>query len=105
MGATLNVADQKQAYTLTDRGTFLSQGKGLDLEVVFEGARPLLNIYHVYVVNPAKHAAAKAVPARAFNTFMVAPETQALIGEFKRAEFGQALFIPDAGKSVDSLGR
>jgi tungstate transport system substrate-binding protein len=104
MGATLNVADQKRAYTLTDRGTFLSLRANLELEIVFEGDRSLLNIYSVYVVNPKKHDKIKVVAAEAFVAFMVAPETQAVIGDFKKAEYGESLFIPDAGKSVDSLG-
>lgn len=104
MGATLNVADQKKGYTLTDRATYLALKKNLALEVVFEGAAPLLNIYHVYVVNPEKHAGVKAAQARAFVAFMVAPETQAVIAEFGKAEFGEPLFVPDAGKKVEDLG-
>jgi tungstate transport system substrate-binding protein len=105
MGATLNVADQKSAYTLTDRATYLALKKNLSLQVVFEGAAPLLNVYHVYIVNPAKHDGVKEAQARAFVAFMVAPATQAVIGDFKKAEYGQQLFIADAGKSEDSLGK
>ncbi len=108
MGATLNVADQKQAYTLTDRATYLAlkkgaSGKALGLENLFEKSAPLLNIYHVYTVNPAKHSGVKEVQARAFNAFMVAPATQAIIGEFKKAEYGEPLFIADAGKKESDL--
>jgi tungstate transport system substrate-binding protein len=106
MGATLNVANQKAAYTLTDRATYLSLKKNLGgLDIVFEGAKPLLNIYHVYIVNPAKHSGVKDAQARAFVDFMVAPATQKTIGDFKKAEFGQQLFIADAGKAEDSLGK
>lgn len=105
MGATLNVADQKRGYTLTDRATYLALKKNLGLEVVFEGAAPLLNIYHVYVVNPEKYTRVKAAQARAFVAFMVAPATQQVIGEFGRAEFGEPLFVPDAGKNVEDLGK
>jgi len=105
MGATLNVADQKSGYTLTDRATYLSLKKNLKLVVVFEGAKPLLNIYHVYLVSPTQHPAVKAAQGRAFVAFMVAPETQKLIAEFKKAEFGEALFIADAGKAEDSIGQ
>lgn len=105
MGATLNVADQKSAYTLTDRGTYLALKKNLDLEVLYEGAAPLLNIYHVYAVNPEKHSGVKRPAAEAFVAFMVSTEVQKLIDEFKKAEYGQSLFIADAGKSVDSLGK
>ncbi len=105
MGATLNVTDQKAAYTLTDRATYLALKKNLSLEIVFEGAKPLLNIYHVYVVNPAKHSGVKEAQARAFVAFMVSPETQQVIADFKKADYGQALFIADAGKSEDALGK
>lgn len=105
MGATLNVADQKKGYTLTDRATYLALKKNLALQVVFEGAAPLLNIYHVYVVNPEKHTKVKAVQARAFVAFMVAAETQQVIGEFGKTEFGEPLFVPDAGKKLEDLGK
>jgi len=105
MGATLNVADQRNAYTLTDRATYLALRQNLALEVVFEGSRPLLNIYHVYVVNPEKHPGVKVQQARAWAEFLVAEETQKIIGEFRAAEFGQPLFVPDAGKSLESLGQ
>jgi len=105
MGATLNVADQKQGYTLTDRATYLANRSKLKLEILVEGPAPLLNIYHVYIVNPAKFSAVKAEQARAFAAFMVSESTQKTIGEFKKAEYGQALFIPDAGKNVADLGK
>jgi tungstate transport system substrate-binding protein len=104
MGATLNIADQKDAYTLTDRGTYLSLKSELKLQVLFEGAKNLLNIYHVYEVNPEKHSGVKIDAAKAFVAFMVRPDVQQIIGNFKKAEYGRALFIPDAGKSMDSLG-
>jgi len=100
MGATLNVADQKRAYTLTDRGTFLSLRKRLGLEILFEGDPTLLNIYHVYVVNPAKHQKVRAAGARAFAAFLVSPAIQRLIGDFKRQELGRPLFVPDAGGGI-----
>ncbi len=103
MGATLNIADQRRAYTLTDRATYLALRERLGLEVVFEGAAQLLNIYHVYLVNPAKHRGVKAEQARAWIAFLVAPETQRLIGEFGRDRYGQPLFVPDAGKTLEEL--
>lgn len=75
MGATLNIADQRRSYTLTDRATYLALRDRLQLEVVFEGAAPLLNIYHVYVVNPEKHEGVRAAQARAWVAFLVARET------------------------------
>ena len=105
MGATLTLASEKGAYTLTDRATYLANRRNLRLDVVYEGAAPLLNIYHAYIVNPSKHSGVKAAQARAFVNFMVDPAVQAMIGDFKRAEYGQSLFVPDAGKTVESLAR
>ena len=104
MLATLQVADQKNAYVLTDRATYLANSKNLKLQILVEGPKLLLNIYHVYLVNPEKHTSVKKAQAQAFVDFMVAPATQKAIGEFKKAEYGPALFVPDAGKSEDSLG-
>jgi tungstate transport system substrate-binding protein len=96
MGATLYVADQKGAYTLTDRGTYLSLRKRLGLAILFEGDSALHNVYHVHVVNPDKHRRANAAGARAFATFLVSPPVQRAIGDFRRQEFGDPLFFPDA---------
>ncbi|HTM02105.1 MAG TPA: substrate-binding domain-containing protein [Vicinamibacterales bacterium] len=96
MGATLNVADQKRAYTLTDRGTYLSQRNRLMLAIVFQGDPGLRNIYHVYAVNPARHPKAKLAEAKQFIDFLVSPAIQDAIGSFKREQFGESLFFPDA---------
>ena len=96
MGATLNVADQKRAYTLTDRGTYLALRQRLGLTIAFEGDPTLQNIYHVYVVNPAKHKNIRIEGARAFVAFLVSPAIQHVIADFKRQEYGQSLFFPDA---------
>jgi tungstate transport system substrate-binding protein len=104
MGATLNVADQKAGYTLTDRATYLALKKNLGLDILFQGDPNLLNIYHVYVVNPDKHSGVKTAQARAFVAFMVAPATQQLIADFKKAELGEPLFFADAGKTEPLKG-
>lgn len=96
MGATLNVADQKSAYTLTDRGTYLAQRKRLSLVPLFQGDTSLRNVYHVYAVNPAKHPKAKLAEARQLIAFFVSPAIQQAIGAFKRDEYGESLFFPDA---------
>lgn len=103
MGATLNIANQKGGYTLTDRATYLALKKNLQLAVLVQGDRDLLNIYSVYVVNPEKFKSVKRAQAEAFAAFMVAPETQQIIGEFRKAELGEALFFPDAGKTLAQL--
>jgi tungstate transport system substrate-binding protein len=96
MGATLNVADQKRAYTLTDRGTYLSLRKRLNLVILFQGDPSLRNVYHVYVVNPARHPKARHAEARAFIEFLVSPAIQQAIGAFKQDIHGESLFFPDA---------
>ena len=104
MGATLLVADQRRTYTLTDRATYLAFRGRIRLVPVLENDPRLLNVYHAYVVNPAKHPGVKTALARAWVAFLVAPEAQRVIGQFGRAQFGQALFVPDAGKTEAQLG-
>jgi tungstate transport system substrate-binding protein len=104
MGATLTIASETQAYTLTDRATYLANKDNLDLEILFEGDAALLNIYHVITVNPDKWPASNYDGAVAFSEFMIAPETQAVIGEFGIEKFGQPLFFPDADKTDSNLG-
>lgn len=105
MGQTLLMASEKKAYTLSDRGTFLAQQKNITLAILVEGDRSLLNIYHVMQVNPQKFPKVNAEGARAFVDFMVSPDTQKFIAEFGKDKYGQSLFVPDAGKSEDELGK
>jgi len=100
MGATLLMASDKQGYTLTDRGTYLAQKKNLKLEILNEGDKSLLNVYHVMQVNPGKFSKVNGEGGKAFAEFMVAPETQKIIGEFGKEKYGQPLFFPDAGKQM-----
>ena len=100
MGATLNVASDKQGYTLSDRGTYLAQKANLDLELLVEGDKALFNQYHVIVVDPKKHSNVNAEGAQAFASFITSPTVQATIAQFGVKEYGQALFIPDAGKEA-----
>jgi len=100
MGATLNVASDKQGYTLSDRGTYLAQKANLDLALLVEGDKALFNQYHVMVVDPKKHSNVNAEGARAFASWITSPEVQKTIGEFGVKDYGQQLFIPDAGKEA-----
>ncbi len=99
MGATLNVASEKGFYTLADRGTYLAMKKTLALEILVEGEKSLLNVYHVIEGNQAKWPKVNAAGAKAFADFMVADETQKTIGGFGVEKFGAPLFFPDAGKA------
>lgn len=98
-GATLNVASEKQAYALTDRGTFLVLQKRLALDVVFEKAQPLLNVYHVMEINPVRHPKVNHAGGAAFADFLVSPPTQKVIETFGVEKFGRPLFVPVAGRS------
>ena len=105
MAATLQVANQRNAYTISDRATYLTLLDVLDLEVLHEGDPRLLNIYHVMQVNPERFDAVNASGAEAFVAFLVSEEAQALIAGFGVERFGAPLFVPDAGKLESELGR
>jgi tungstate transport system substrate-binding protein len=106
MGDTLNVASEKDGYTLADRGTFLARDKArpLGLAVLVEGEPLLLNVYHVIEVNPARWPKVNAAGARAFADFVVSPKVQEIIGRFGVDKVGSPLFVPDAGKKPEALG-
>jgi tungstate transport system substrate-binding protein len=103
MGATLGIADDRRAYTLTDRGTFLAFSKRVALKALVEGDRALFNVYSVMEVNPANGPRVNAAGGKAFADFMVAPRTQAVIKTFGVEKFGQPLFVPIAGKKDADL--
>lgn len=105
MGATLNIANEKQGYTLADRATYLAQKANFKLEILSEGDKALLNIYHVMQVNPEKFTKVNKDGAKAFVDFMISADTQKAIGEFGKDKYGQSLFIPDAGKQEADLGK
>jgi tungstate transport system substrate-binding protein len=92
MGETLTIASQKQAYTLSDRGTYLATDN-LDLDLLVEGGQDLLNPYHVIVV---KAEGTNRACAQEFSDWITSPETQDDIGRLGTAEFGEPLFVPDA---------
>ncbi|PYP00122.1 MAG: tungsten ABC transporter substrate-binding protein [Gemmatimonadetes bacterium] len=98
MGATLQLADEKRAYTLTDRATYLAWRDKLQLVPMVEGDSLLYNVYHVLELNPHNAARINVAGGQAFADFIVSAEAQALIGQFGRSAFGQSLFVPDAGK-------
>lgn len=95
-GATLQVASQREAYALTDRGTFLTQAQNLELQILFEGSPEMLNVYHVIVVNPAEHPDVNVEAARAWAEFVTGTTAQRIIAEFGVEMYGEPLFFPDA---------
>ena len=104
MGQTLALANDKRAYTLTDRGTYLAFQKRVDLPILVEKDRSLLNLYSVLEVNPANGPRVNATGGKAFADFLVSPEAQAVIRTFGVDRFGQPLFTPVAGKKDDEVG-
>ena len=98
MGATLGIANDRRAYTLSDRATLLAFARRIDLVSMVEGDRRLLNLYSVMEVNPANGPRVNGVGGRAFAEFMLAPETQAVIKRFGVERYGQPLFVPIAGR-------
>ena len=95
MSATLQVADQKGAYALTDRATYLTWRDKIQLEALVEGDSALYNVYHVLDVNPRNSARVNSAGGRAFADFLLTPEIQERIGRFGVARFGRSLFIPN----------
>lgn len=96
MGDTLRIASEEGAYTLADRGTYLSMKDELELEILAEGDPILFNNYHVMNVNPEKWPDVNYEGAAAFNDFCVSPEAQEFLNEFGVEEYGEPLFYPDA---------
>jgi len=96
MGQTLQIASEKRAYTIADRGTYLARKGGLALDILAEKEPPLFNYYHVMTVSPAKHPRVNSLGALAFVDYLVSPETQRRIQQFGVAKYGEPLFYPDA---------
>ena len=104
MGATLGIASERDAYTISDRATYLALQKRLALVVLREGDKPLLNVYSVMEVNPANGPRINTAGGKAFADFMLAPETQAAIRNFGVEKYGRPLFAPLAGKREEEIG-
>jgi tungstate transport system substrate-binding protein len=97
MGPTLNTAAGMDAYALADRGTWLSFTNRKNLEIVVEGDPKLFNQYGVMAVSKAKHPHVKDKDGQAFVGWLVSPEGQKAIADYKIN--GQQLFFPNAGQA------
>ncbi|MDX2203143.1 MAG: substrate-binding domain-containing protein [Hyphomicrobiaceae bacterium] len=95
MGAALNTAAAMGAYTLSDRGTWISFKNKADLVIATEGDKRLFNQYGIILVSPERHKTVKAELGQAFIDWVISPEGQAAIRDFKID--GQQLFFPNAG--------
>ncbi|HAS73091.1 MAG TPA: tungsten ABC transporter substrate-binding protein [Clostridiales bacterium UBA8960] len=96
MGDVLQMTNELQGFTLTDRATYYSMKTQLDLEIVFEGDASLLNNYGVIAVNPSKNDLINQSGAEAFIKWLLSEETQTLIGTFGVETYGSPLFFPNA---------
>lgn len=92
MGASLNQANERQAYILTDKATFLSMKDNLDLKILLEKNDELKNTYSLITVNPEKNEGVNAEGAQAFIDWMTKQETLDKIAAFGVDEYGEALF-------------
>lgn len=93
MAAALTMAYEKNAYILTDRGTYISLQDKIDLDIVFEGDKSLFNPYHIIAVNPEKYPHVQYKLAKQYIDFISGVEGQTIIATYKKA--GQQLFYPD----------
>ncbi|HVR93968.1 MAG TPA: extracellular solute-binding protein [Casimicrobiaceae bacterium] len=96
MGPALNTAASMNAYILADRGTWLSFKNRGDLAILVEGDKRLFNQYGVMLVNPDKHPSVKRDAGQAFVDWVISPEGQKAIAEYKIK--GEQLFFPNAGQ-------
>jgi tungstate transport system substrate-binding protein len=97
MGPALNMAASANAYLLADRGTWLSFKNRGDLEILVEGDKRLFNQYGVMLVNPAKHPNVKVADGQAFVDWLISPDGQKTIADYKVG--GEQLFFPDASSA------
>lgn len=102
MGATITMADEKGAYCLTDRGTWLKMKTDADMElqmeIICEGASDLLNQYGIIAVNPEKYPEVNNEAANAMIEWICSDEIQELIANYGVDQYGEALFTPNANK-------
>lgn len=96
MASTLRIANEKRAYTLSDRATYLHLKKELDLAILCEGNKRLFNSYSIIPVSPQKCPWVKYDLAMKFVKYITGEDAQEIIGQYRVVEFGQALFSPDA---------
>ncbi len=97
METVLRIANEKRAYCLTDRASYLAHRKELELEILCQGDPELFNPYHVMLVSPARHPFVNYGLAKKFAAFLLSPEGQKMIDSFGVEAYGQQLFHASAG--------
>ena len=95
MGTTLNIASGMDAYTLTDRGTWVNFNNKGDLAILVQGDRRLFNPYGVILVNPRRHPHVKAADGQAFIDWLLSPDGQGAIAAYRID--GKPVFFPGTG--------
>jgi len=103
MGATLMMANEKLAYTLTDMSTFMAYKGNLTLVPLIEGGDELLNVYSAIAINPEKHPGVNCQLANQFIDYLVSAECQEIIGTYGQEQYGRPLFFKGEG-SCDIMG-
>ena len=101
MGATLNIANAMSAYTMSDRGTWLSFKNRDELTLLFENDPPLFNQYGIILVNPERHDHIKHKEAKLFSDWLTSNEGQQAIADFTLE--GQQLFFPNAQREIATV--
>ncbi len=96
MAATLRIASEKRAYTVSDRATYLYLRRTLASKILFEGDPVLMNQYSVALVNPASHPRINAEGAKRFHEWLLSAEARAVIRDYGKERFGQPLFFLDS---------
>lgn len=96
MGPSLQISNEKNAYILADRGTYLYQKDKIDSVILIEGGKDLLNPYGVIIVNPEKFSKVHKKEAEEFVGWITSYKVQKQIGEFGKDKYGQALFTPES---------
>jgi tungstate transport system substrate-binding protein len=97
MGKTLQIANEMDGYTMTDRGTWLAYQSKLDIKLLFEDDPPLFNPYGIIAVSPVRHPDVNYAGARELIEWITSPAVQKMIGEYKIR--GRQLFVPSAGNA------
>lgn len=99
MAATVGVANEKQAYCLADRSTYLSLKKSIDLIIVCEGDKSLLNYYSLILVNPKRFPKVNVEGAKSFFDFLLSKDTKDIVENFGKEKYGAQLFFWDLKES------
>jgi len=103
MGQTITIASQKDAYTVTDRATYLATQESSGLAILYQGTPDMLNVYDVLAVTAEAGSRVNVAGGQAFADFMLSPAVQEQIGAFGKEEFGVGMFNPDAGQTMDQV--